>query len=243
MQNILITGASRGIGLEFAGRFAERGDLVFATCRNPENAKELQRLREKYPDRVHVVALDVSDQASIRSAGKEVRAIADRIDILINNAGVYMNRPGAPENSDRSSERLGHLEMENALSVLRINSVGPILVAQEFLELLKAAKQSKVVSLTSGYGSISSNTWGEPFHYSASKAALNMYMKSLSVSAKSMGVIAIVIDPGWVQTDMGGASASVSKSDSVSGMMRVIDSLTPKQTGSFFNYQGHEEGW
>lgn len=123
------------------------------------------------------------------------------------------------------------------------NAIGSIIVTQEFLPLLRKGRHPKIASITSGYGSLARTSSGGPYHYKASKAALNMYMHGLAVDLRNDGIISVVINPGWVNTAMGGSAASLTPEQSVSGMVKLIDKLTLKQTGGFFDWQGQEEPW
>ena len=238
MQRILITGANRGLGLAFTGRFLERGACVFAGCRRPQSARQLQALQAAYPQRLTVVPLDVADADAVRTSHAVVRSQVDALDVLINNAGIYSNR-----GSGEPLERLGELDFENALRVLRVNAVAPLIVAQQYLDLLQAGRDAKLVSISSGYGSVSANTGGFPYYYSASKAALNMFMRSFAADAKRWGIVTVLLDPGWVSTDMGGPGAPITPQQAVDGMIRVIDGLTPRHNGRFFTRQGSEQPW
>lgn len=238
MQRILITGANRGLGLEFTRRYLKRGEHVFVGCRRPEAARHLREMQATYPRRLTIVPLDVADTRAIRTSHAAVRAQVDGLDLLINNAGIYSSR-----GSDAPPERLGGLNFEEALTVLRSNAVAPLIVAQQFLDLLQAGDDPKIVSISSGLGSVSANTGGFPYYYSASKAALNMFMRSLAVDAKRWGIITVLLDPGWVSTDMGGRRAPTTPQQSVDGMIRLIDTLTPEHNGRFFTWQGHEQVW
>jgi NAD(P)-dependent dehydrogenase (short-subunit alcohol dehydrogenase family) len=238
MQGILITGANRGLGLEFTRQFLERGARVFAGCRRPAAAQQLQTLREAHPQRLSVVGLDVADPNSIQAAHATVRSQVDGLDVLINSAGIYSSR-----GSREPSERLGKLTFEEALTVLQVNAVAPLMVAQQFLNLLRAGHDAKIVSISSGYGSVSANTGGFPYYYSASKAALNMFMRSLAADARRWGITTVLLDPGWVSTDMGGPNAPLTAQQSVRGMIRVIDSLRPRHNGRFLTWQGGEQVW
>lgn len=238
MQRILITGANRGLGLAFTRRYLERGERVFAGCRRPETARQLQELQARYPQRLTVVSLDVADADSIRASHAVVRSQVAGLDVLINNAGIYSSR-----GSDEPLERLGTLNFEDALTVLRVNAVAPSIVAQQYLDLLQAGHDAKLVSISSGYGSVSANTGGFPYYYSASKAALNMFMRSLAADTKRWGIITVLLDPGWVSTDMGGSSAPITPQQAADGMIRVIDTLTPRHHGRFFTRQGREQVW
>lgn len=245
MQNIFITGASRGLGLEFTRRFLERGDRVFASCRKLHEAGYLQALKSAFPTLLSIIKLDVSDPNSILDAFAVLNSKVKGLDLLINNAGVYIGRRGSPKKAkvEITGDHLGSLDFDEGVNVFRINTIGPIILSQQFLPLLRNGNEPKIVSITSGYGSISGNNWGSPYHYSASKAALNMYMKSLAVDLKPQGIIVGVISPGWVQTEMGGAGAPLKAIESVDGLIKVIDALTLNQTGTFFDYQGQLLDW
>lgn len=241
MQHILITGANRGLGLEFTRQFLEREGKVFATCRNPDSADELHQLKESNPDRLFIVRMDVNDSEAIAQAEQFVRSQAEGLELLINNAGVYMAREHSP--GEQPSEHPGTLNFDEALSVLRTNAVAPLMIAQQFLALLRNGRNPKIVSITSGYGSVSENTGGFPYYYSASKAALNQFMRSLAADVKRSGITTVLMNPGWVTTDMGGPQATLTPRESVHGMIRVIDSLKPRDSGRFLSWQGAEEPW
>jgi NAD(P)-dependent dehydrogenase (short-subunit alcohol dehydrogenase family) len=240
-MNILITGASRGLGLEFVRQYTARGERVFAGARRPIKADALQALQAKNPHTVTMVPLDVADEPSIWKAHQIVQRLTDHLDLLINNAGIYSTDRKAADDPG-ASQTLGQLTQKDALQFFQINTVGPILIIQAFIDLLRKSKNAKIVSLTSGYGSVSSNE-GFPYHYAASKAALNMYTRSLAADLKADDMPAVVMSPGWVSTDMGGAGAPVTPSQSVEGMIKVIDKLQPSDTSRFLTWQGGENPW
>jgi NAD(P)-dependent dehydrogenase (short-subunit alcohol dehydrogenase family) len=238
MPRVLITGANRGLGLEFTRQYLERDAHVFAGCRQPAAAISLHTLQARYPQRLSIVPLDVADADAIAKAHDVVHSQTERIDILINNAGIYSSR-----GSDEPLERLGTFSFEDALTVLRVNAVAPLLVAQQFLGLLRASRGAKLINISSGYGSVSANTGGFPYYYGASKAALNMFMRSLAADAKRWGIITVLLDPGWVSTDMGGPGAPLTPKKVVTAMLRLIDTLTPRHNGRFLTWQGDEQDW
>ncbi|WP_303310590.1 SDR family oxidoreductase [Hymenobacter sp. BT730] len=240
MKRIFITGANRGLGLELTRQYLERGDQVFAASRTPDSATELRALRAQYPDRLTLVALDVTDPASINAARRAVEAVTDGLEVLINNAGIY---PGAGADGQAASQRLGALTVEDAVSVMKTNAIGPLLVSQEFLGLLRAGKKGRIISLSSGLGSLTWKASGDPYHYSASKAALNMYMRALAAEIGNMGLICILVDPGWVRTDMGGSSAALPPSDSAKGIIRLAEQLHAEENGSFVTWRGEPVPW
>ncbi|SHK93856.1 SDR family oxidoreductase [Hymenobacter psychrotolerans] len=239
MKRVLITGANRGLGLELTRQSLERGDTVFATSRRPEAATELQQLAGQYPGHLTLVQLDVTDEASIRAAHDTVQAATGSLDLLINNAGTY---PGmGPE--DPENQRLGQFTAEGALQVLRVNAVGPLLVAQAFLDLLRAGTKARILSLSSGQGSLAWKASGDPYHYSASKATLNMYMRALAAEIGQYGVLSVLVDPGWVRTGMGGNQAAQDPAVAAKGILRLADQLHAEENGSFVTWQNQHVPW
>lgn len=227
MPTVLITGASRGIGLEFARQYAAHGWKVLAACRNPAEAAELNKLGGD----VSLFALDVDDDRSIGQLAERLKGVP--IDVLINNAGI----------SGREAGTLGSVDSATFMKVLRTNTVAPLKVTEAFVDNVAASEQRKVVAITSRLGSIELNDGGGMYAYRASKAALNAAWKSLSIDLKGRKVTCAVFHPGWVQTDMGGKSAPVQPKDSVAGMSKVIAGLKPSDTGRFFNYDGAPLAW
>lgn len=223
-RDVLLTGANRGIGLEFARQLAARGDRVLATCRDPEGAPELRALD------VHVEQLDVAD------AGQIARVVAlyeDRpLDLLLNNAGVGVRH-----------RALGEIDFAEMEQFYRINTIAPLRLAEGLLPSLRRGSDRLIVSLTSRMGSIRDNTSGGSYAYRASKAALNMVTRSLARDLEDENFRCAVLHPGWVQTSMGGDAAPVTVEQSVSGMLRVIDSLDADGNGGFFDYTGEELPW
>jgi NAD(P)-dependent dehydrogenase (short-subunit alcohol dehydrogenase family) len=238
MQHILITGANRGLGLEFSRQYLQRGAHVFAGCRQPEAAQELRALEGAHSQRLSIISLDVADADSIQSAYASVRAQTDKLDVLINSAGIF-----STQGSAEPSERPGNLTFQDALSVLRVNAVAPLIIVQQFLDLIRAGHHAKIIAISSEYGSVSANMGSFPYYYSASKAALNMFMRSWAGDVKRWGISTVLLDPGWVSTDMGGSQAPTTPEQSVRGMLRMIDSLTPQHNGRFFTWEGEEQAW
>jgi NAD(P)-dependent dehydrogenase (short-subunit alcohol dehydrogenase family) len=232
-MNILITGANRGIGLALARIYAQRGDTVFACCRTPNRAEQLQALTKLHS--VNVLELDVGDANSVTALAK---TLSSPIDILINNAGI-IGQPG--ENQTATS-----MDFAMWADILNINTMGPVRVMQDLLPHLKRSAQAnamaKVMNITSDLGALSNDN---PiyFGYSASKAALNKFMRLAALELKR-DVIAIgVIHPGWVQTDMGGSNAPVSPIASATGIVKVIDQLDLSNAGGFWGWDGKEHAW
>ncbi len=227
MPSVLITGCSRGIGVEFVRQYAAEGWTVYATVRDAERAEALVSVRGE----VVVLELDVADPASVAILAERMRGVP--IDLLINNAGVY-----GPRNL-----RVGNVPYPVWQDVLAVNVLGPMRVIETFIEHLRLGAQKKIVALTSKMGSMADNTSGGTYIYRSSKAALNATIKSVALDLRPEGFSAAVLHPGWVRTEMGGPSALIEPRESVTGMRRVIDGLTPQTTGRFYNYDGKEIPW
>ena len=235
MQHILITGSNRGVGLALVKEYLNRGNVhIFAACRNPNSATDLQSLQEQNSGSVTLVKLDINKAEEIKNAVGQVSAHISKLDLLINNAGIY---PRTPENTS-----LGHLDYDELSHVITTNSVSPVMVTQAFADLLKNGDNARVVMISSQMGSITRAGSGG-MSYRMSKASLNMAAKVLSSMLHHDGVTVITTHPGHVSTDMGGASAPVSPAQSARGLADVIDSLTLSQSGKFFNYTGEEMPW
>lgn len=238
MERVLITGASRGIGLAFARLYAQRGDRVFAGCRNPDTAVHALELARTYPDLVTLITLDVSNEASILASLEQVRQYTDALDLLINNAGI-----GGSDSTTGLQERLGTFHFNDAWKVFQVMAVGPLLMAQTYMDLLRKGDRPRIACVTSGYGSISCNTHGFPYYYSSAKSAMHQFMRSLAFDVREWGISTLLIDPGSVRTDMGGPDAPLLPEESAGGMIAVLDSLTLEQSGEFLNWQGKHGIW
>ena len=223
MPTVLITGANRGIGLEFVRQYAAEGWTVIATARSPEAAVELNGLG------VRVEALDVADFGAVAAFGERLGRAP--LDLLVANAGTW-----GPQRIESASDGEGWID------ALRVNSVAPVLLAHSVLRNVAAAR-GKLVAITSRMGSIDDNDSGGYIAYRSSKAALNAAWKSISIDVARDGLVAAVLHPGWVQTRMGGAGAPLTPEQSVAGMRRTIDALDPARSGGFFNYDGAPIPW
>ena len=233
MQTILITGANRGLGLEFVRQFVNRGERVFATARKPESADDLNSLAAGNPDLLTVVQLDAGDPASVEACRDAVAAHTDSLDVLVNNAG---------RNLSAKQQTIGSIDADMMLELLRTNTVGPLMVTQAFLPLLKQGTNSRVVNISSGMGSMGLKLNGM-IPYSTSKAALNMVSHRMGQNENFQGITVIALDPGWVKTDMGGKNATFDIDEAVRRNIKVIDQLNPSQTGRYFNLNGNELPW
>jgi NAD(P)-dependent dehydrogenase (short-subunit alcohol dehydrogenase family) len=238
MAVAMVTGAGRGLGLMFVQQLLERGDTVWATARTPERSEGLAALAEVHGDRLHTLPLDVADPLSIQEAAEAVeRSVGGGLDLLVNNAGI--NSRGVPDG--QQNVRLGSLEPQGILRMVEVNAVGPLLVSQALLPVL--GEGSKVLSISSWLGSIGEKQSGGNYGYCASKTTLNMLMRAFAFDVAERGVISVVANPGWVQTDMGGSRASLTPQASVAGLLRTIDAAGPEQNGAFLQWDGSEHPW
>ena len=228
MTTVLITGANRGIGLEFAKQYALEGADVIACCREPEKADALKALAKSAKFRV--LPLDVTSPASVLALKAELTG--KPIDILINNAGV-----GGPR-----SEPKGSIDFAQWVETFKTNSIAPMLVSQALRDNLRAGKLKKLITITSMMGSISGHGGGA-YAYRASKAAVNSVMHGLSKEWAKDGIVVGIFHPGWVKTDMGGASAPVAPADSVKGLRAQIERLGAANSGAYLDYAGKEIAW
>jgi len=222
---VLITGANRGLGLEFARQLHAAGATVIGTARRPDAADELEAIG------VRVEQLDVTDAASVTGLAERLGDIP--IDMLINNAGIIGGRAAT----------LDDVDPEMVARTYDVNCLGPMRVTQALLPALRRGEGKKVVNISSALGSIDRNTGGGYYGYRESKAALNMFTRSIAGQLADDGFICIVMSPGWVQTDMGGPQAALTPEESIRGMLTVIDELTPAKSGRFFNHKGDELPW
>lgn len=228
-MQIVVTGASRGIGLELVRRYLLRGDAVIAACRSPVEATALHALAEQHGDSLRVLACDVGDDDSVAAFASALGDTA--VDLLINNAGVA------------TWAGLDTFNTTEALRVYNVNALGPLRVTRALLPHLRAGKVRRIAHVTSGMGSIGDNTSGGAYAYRMSKAALNMASKSLAIDLADDGMVSVVINPGWVQTDMGGHDAPLRVADSAEALIARFDALSPAHNGAFLNWRGGEYPW
>ena len=224
MTTIMITGASRGLGLEFARQFYSEECRVIATCRNPKKANELNSIGD-----IDVHSLDVTDDKSVANLADKLRG--ENIDILINNAGVIGQRDG-----------FGRLDYDIWAETMDTNVFGPMRVAEAFRDNVMNSYKKQMIFITSRMGSITEAV-PNAYVYRSSKAALNMAVKCLSAELGEQGLIAVLFHPGHVQTDMGGQAAPVTPRKSIEGMKNQIVALTRDDNGRFLSYDGHQIPW
>ncbi|MEV1156008.1 SDR family oxidoreductase [Micromonospora chokoriensis] len=249
---ILVTGANRGIGLEFVRQYAALGRSVTATCRKPDDAEELHVLARRHHD-ITVLQLDVTDDSSIAGC---VAALGETpLDLLLNNAGCY----------GRASGELDALDKADWTAMFEVNTMGPLLVTRALLPALRRAAAPKVVGLSSVKASIGRNHMGASYQYRSTKAAFNALLRSLAVDLRPTGISVYALSPGWVDqgedvsgglsfddrlrkarrffAEFGGSSARVGLTESVRSMVATIDRLSPADSGEFFDHTGRPLPW
>lgn len=224
MPTVLITGAGRGLGHEFARQYAADGWRVACTVRNEKARSALAQLGAE----AHLA--DVTDLKSIAKLAADLDGVP--IDVLICNAGVYGPR----------RQTFGKIDYAAWEEVLRVNLLGATAVAEALLENVAASERKVIALMSSRLGSIAESRGGD-YLYASSKAALNMIGKALSVALGARGITVVSLTPGWVRTDMGGRSAPLAPEASIAGMRRVIAGLAPERSGRFWSYDGSAVAW
>ncbi len=228
-KTILITGANRGLGLEFARQYCREGAHVIATIRQRHDMAELAGLAKEHNIDIH--CLDLQDKQQITSFTEQLSGKA--IDIFINNAGYY-----GPKGL-----KLGEIDEQEWQRVFYINSIAPLLLAQALTSNIKLGSDKKMIFISSKMASISDNQSGGSYLYRSSKVALNSVVKSLAIDLNVDDIKTLSIHPGWVKTRMGGPNALISSAESVEKMRKVIANLTNAQSGQFINFDGSAIPW
>lgn len=222
MQNVLITGANRGIGLAFVRHYLARGARVIATCRHPHNARELLSLQESHSDSLNIVPLDVTSEAQLERAFQQIAHFADGLDILINNAGIL-----------RPTQHFQEITSQDFLDMLNVNTIAPLRVIQIFLPLLEQRPTAKIVNLTAPIPALDVLTRRQSNHtLLASRSALNMLTRLLAFELEATGIIIVALWPGFIQTDMNGMASAATPSDkAIPGVIDFIEQLNREHSG------------
>jgi NAD(P)-dependent dehydrogenase (short-subunit alcohol dehydrogenase family) len=229
MPTVVITGATRGLGLELARIYSSRQWTVVGTRRASSNSSALNEVATS-------VELDTGDAESIAGFGDRLAGVTDRIDLLVNNAGIGLS--GAP--SGPSTWPLAALDMPALTAVFQTNAIAPLLVTSQCLPLM--ADGGWVVTMSSKLGSIALN-FGVDYGYNGSKAALNMGTALMAKELSSAGIGAIAVHPGWLRTDMGGPHAELDPAEGMNALVETIATLDRAQSGSFIDWLGRPMPW
>ncbi len=230
-MNVLITGASRGIGLEMVKYSIEQNWRVFACCRHPQQADRLLSVAKLANGRVSVHVVDMDELATIQALAYELRNEA--IDILVNNAGIY----GSENN------KFGNVDVASWIKTFQVNSIAPLKVAEALFEHVRMGELKIIACITSKMGSMADNGYGNSYIYRSSKAALNAVVKSMSIDLGSDGIKCVALHPGWVKTDMGGPNAEITPRESVVCLFDIMLGLEQKDSGRFIDIDGSDIPW
>lgn len=230
-DSILVTGANRGIGLELVRQYLQAGWRVYACCRRPEQAADLNALAQKHSATLSVHPLDVTHPAQRAAL---VQAIEDDpIDILFNNAGIYGPQP----------QEYGSTDEQGWINTFCVNTIAPLKLMEALTENVANSRRKLMVGMTSKMGSMADNSSGGSYAYRSSKAALNAVLKSAAVDLKPRGITVLILHPGWVKTAMGGSGALTSAEECVVKLRRILENAKPEQSGKFFQADGTEVSW
>ena len=229
----LITGAKRGIGLEFTRQWLARGDKVFVLARRPEGSPGLAELLRVHAGTLVLQDCDVADDASVGRARRAVESAWSRLDVVVNNAAIFGERGGP----------IDALDLEAIRRTFEVDALGPIRIARALAPLLRKGSDPKLVQITSLMGSIGDNVSGGYWAYRLGKAALNMATRNLAHDLKADGIVAVALHPGWVRTEMGGPEAPLTAQEAVTSLVRTIDRLTAKRSGAFLDRHGKPCPW
>jgi NAD(P)-dependent dehydrogenase (short-subunit alcohol dehydrogenase family) len=236
MSTVLITGANRGIGLEFARQYSSSGWKVLATARNPQRTADLASLAAANKN-IELHELDITRQDSIQALS--ARLNGEPIDLLIHNSGIYA----------RKGTHIGELDYQAWRDTMETNLFGALKVTEGLLPNVAASKRKQIAAISSTMGSIgftaheSIQGSGAAYQYRTSKAALNMAMVILAQELAPKGISVVLLCPGWVKTDMGGAGAAITPEQSISGMRKILEKPAAEISGKFFSYDGTPRPW
>ena len=226
MKTTLITGANRGIGLEFARQLKDKGYYVIGCCRDPEQATELKEIASE------VFTLDVTNDDEIYQLVKNLNQRP--IDLVINNAGLI----------GESGVTVGNINRDNFLHVFNVNCIGTLKVSEALLPNLQASKDKNILVITSQIGSISDNSSGRSYAYRTSKAAVNCSMRSFAIDVQPLGIHVMLVHPGWVKTELGGENALIDAQTSVRAMLEQAELHLPSSHAEVMRrFDGGTIGW
>ena len=230
-DTVLITGCNRGLGLEFVRQYAQAGWRVFATCRNPEQARALNRIASASQKHVTVHRLDIANRKQIKEV---VSAIGDTpIDLLLNNAGIDGQR----------NAQFGATDEARWLEAFRVNAIAQMKMMEALIDSVARSNKRMIVCLGSKMASMSENNSGSSYVYRSTKAALNAIVRSAAIDLRPKDIAVVVMHPGWVKTDMGGVNAQIDAPDSVRRLRELIDKVTLADSGKFLNLDGTLITW
>lgn len=243
MKVALVTGAYKGLGYAWCKKLNNEGYEVILTARTVDKATEAARTLNAEGSHVHPYALDVTNEQELNQLAVWIQNQFGKLDLIINNAGV---NPKDYTDKEKMAKAfyLDYLDADELLEVIRINSIAPLLVVKHMRSLLKKSMQPLVINISSWLGSVSQLQFGGHYGYVGSKNLLNVLNKSMANELKQDGIICINVNPGWVQTDMGGARATFTSDESVSNIYHhIVSGIDIAQTGQFLNFDGAVHPW
>ena len=226
MPTVLLTGAARGLGLDFTRQYAAKGWKIHACARNPAALKDVR-------GDIHPHKLEVTDYKAVKALATQLAG--EPIDVLICNAGIGGDR-------ESNGQILGAFDADAMRRIFEVNTLAPLMMAEAFIDHVARSQQKKLIAITSILGSLANNNGGR-YAYRASKTALNMEWNCLAKELVGKKLVCVALHPGWVQTDMGGPTATLTIAQSVPSMVKVIDGLTASDNGRYIAYDGKELPW
>lgn len=243
MKIALVTGAYKGLGFEWCRQLGRRGYKVILTARDIEKAEEAAgKLKEEGLD-IYPKALEVTDEKELSALATWATETFGKMDLIVNNAGI---NPKDYSDKSRMAKAfyLDALDAKEMLDVIHINSLAPLLVVKHFRALLQKSEKATVINISSWLGSVTNLSFGGHYGYVGSKNLLNVLNKSMANELKPDQIICINVNPGWVQTDMGGQKAQFTAEQAVTNILiHVLAKITMNDTGKFLNYDGTECLW
>ena len=229
-QTLLITGANRGIGYELTRQYLEKGHRVIATCREIGGSEKLKLLAERFGEKLMIELMDIVQIEQIESLSSRLSSNNIQLDLIISNAGYL----------DRDNKSIHSINYQNAEMGFKVNALGPLFLIHQLLYSINNKSLSKIIVITSAMSSLSHKQQSDWYGYRMSKAAANMLVVNLAEELDNENIIVAALHPGWVQTDMGGMSATENVEDSVRGLITVIDNLSTADSGYFYSFDGSE---
>ena len=236
MPTVFVTGANRGLGYEHVKQYAHKGWKVIACAREPESAIELQKLHAEYGDNFIIEQLDVVNHQDIDRLSRKFKSLP--IDVLINNAGTTgpLGVPGAMD-----YQKIDSMDYKIWREILEVNLISPFKVATAFHDHIAHSEKRLLIMMSSDLGSVEQNTFGGFYSYRASKAALNIISKGMSVDWLDLTVIALA--PGWCKTYLGGEEAEIYPDESVNNQQEMFEKIVSNNSGMFLDRFGKEVPW
>jgi NAD(P)-dependent dehydrogenase (short-subunit alcohol dehydrogenase family) len=231
MRRIVISGVSRGLGREFCIQYLYRGEAVVGLCRSLQSCQSLIEYTHQTPQRLHLVELDVTDFDSVLAFGQQISGLP--VDLLINNAGQI----GPETHKGEAGQSVRDLNPDILDRLFKVNALAPLILTSALIPSLQQSAAAKAFVLGSTVG-VAKETFGDYYGYRMSKSAAHIAFATLAKDLQNLGIVAAVLCPGWVKTDLGGPNAHLEPTDSVRKMIDVIETFAPALNGKFVNVDG-----